>query len=203
MLAFCSIAELGSLRYKSSAKARILIAVELAMIMLATVTIWVAERGYDDWLLIILSIAVPVVAQNISAYYIGRFIMPSVKNNKDPFAEFLRWHNFKSSPKKTLGVIIISSTLAVAVTLPWTLHSPLLITTALISSIATPFGDLLESKMKRLVGVKDSGERLRTGSNLLAVIERSIASHGGFLDRFDSLTFTLALALIPIIVFLI
>jgi phosphatidate cytidylyltransferase len=44
---------------------------------------------------------------------------------------------------------------------------------SLISALAGTFGDLFESKLKRMADVKDSG--------------RIMPGHGGFLDRFDSL----------------
>lgn len=44
-----------------------------------------------------------------------------------------------------------------------------------VAAIAGTFGDLFESKLKRLAGVKDSGSMM--------------PGHGGFLDRFDSILF--------------
>ena len=96
------------------------------------------------------------------AYIVGSLI------GKTPFSSI--------SPKKTwegtaggavLCVAVI--TLALHTRMPW---QHLLAITAICAVVGTA-GDLLESKLKRMAGVKDSGHIM--------------PGHGGFLDRFDSL----------------
>ncbi len=112
------------------------------------------------------------------AYLVGSFI------GKTPLS--------KISPKKTwegtIGGIILciiaigflfSSSFSLLITknpqkeFPFPINNIHWFVIAGISAIAGTFGDLLESKLKRMAGVKDSG--------------RIMPGHGGFLDRFDSL----------------
>lgn len=95
----------------------------------------------------------------------------------------------KISPKKTWEGTIGGIILAVVVVgllakffIPFQYHTPGLVLEienyhwfiiAAIAAVTGTFGDLLESKLKRLAGVKDSGQIM--------------PGHGGFLDRFDSL----------------
>ena len=84
------------------------------------------------------------------------------------------------SPNKTwegtiagiiLSVFIVSMVMAMAMPI----QEKYIFYVSLIAAVAGNFGDLLESKLKRLAGVKDSGSMM--------------PGHGGFLDRFDSILF--------------
>jgi phosphatidate cytidylyltransferase len=99
------------------------------------------------------------------AYIVGSFI------GKTPFSSI--------SPKKTWEGTAGGAILAVLVTTllgyyVFKLNSvTALVVISSTGAIAGTAGDLLESKLKRMAGVKDSG-------NIMP-------GHGGFLDRFDSL----------------
>jgi phosphatidate cytidylyltransferase len=86
----------------------------------------------------------------------------------------------KVSPKKTWEGTIGGAILAVVVMsllAHYTGRLPV-VHTAIIAALAATagtYGDLFESKLKRMAGVKDSGTIM--------------PGHGGFLDRFDSLLF--------------
>lgn len=99
------------------------------------------------------------------AYVVGSFI------GKTPLSPV--------SPKKTwegtIGGIMLC--IMVVTLIGWWAGIPVqhAIAIAGLASISGTFGDLFESKLKRLAGVKDSGNVM--------------PGHGGFLDRFDSLLF--------------
>ena len=116
---------------------------------------------------LIIFIIVSIWINDTMAYIVGSFI------GKTPFS--------KISPKKTWEGTIGGIVLCIAVmsllgkyiyvfkdveTRHWIIISAL-------CAVAGTFGDLLESKLKRMAGIKDSGSFM--------------PGHGGFLDRFDSL----------------
>ncbi len=101
----------------------------------------------------------------------------------------------KISPKKTwegtIGGIVLSVAIAWIVGV-YILHygsfSYQLMIIAGIASLAGIFGDLLESKLKRLAAVKDSGTLM--------------PGHGGFLDRFDSMLLAIPFVWLYVVLFI-
>ena len=130
-------------------------------------------------LLIIISIWI----NDTMAYIVGSLI------GKTPLS--------KISPKKTwegtIGGIILSVIVIGLVTYFTVINSMWAAVTVIllagIASIAGTFGDLLESKLKRMADVKDSGSFM--------------PGHGGFLDRFDSLLLSTPAVWIFVMLFLI
>lgn len=115
------------------------------------------------WMLPVLLIA-SIWINDTMAYIVGSFI------GKTPFSPV--------SPKKTWEGTIGGALLAVLiVTLTgyYAMHFSVkvLLMISITAAVTGTIGDLLESKLKRLAGVKDSGSIM--------------PGHGGFLDRFDSL----------------
>lgn len=118
---------------------------------------------YFPWILPVLLIA-SIWINDTMAYVVGSFI------GKTPLSSI--------SPKKTWEGTVGGALLAVAaVTLTgyyaWGFPVKALLIISLTAAIFGTLGDLFESKLKRLAGVKDSGQIM--------------PGHGGFLDRFDSL----------------
>lgn len=126
-------------------------------------------------LYLFLFILLVVMSTDIGAYFIGskigkRKLAPTISPNK--------------TLEGSLGGVIVSFIVA-AVYLRFnhfTYTYGTMLFMAIILSVTGQFGDLIESAFKRHFGVKDSGHL--------------IPGHGGILDRFDSVLFTLTMALL-------
>lgn len=127
------------------------------------------EAPSGGWLYIML-LLIMVWCYDIGAYLIGsRF-------GRHPFAPSI-------SPRKSVeGVVggfiftLIGANLT-PIWVNWVAWIPHIVTLSLLVATAVQLGDLFESKLKRVAGVKDSGSLF--------------PGHGGMLDRIDGLLFAL------------
>ena len=125
---------------------------------------WASVSGTTEYYVLPMLVIVSIWINDTMAYVVGSFI------GKTPLSVV--------SPKKTWEGTIGGALLAVlAVVLLGKMLTGLSYQTLIIVSataaITGTIGDLIESKFKRMAGIKDSG-------NILP-------GHGGFFDRFDSL----------------
>ena len=131
---------------------------------------FVALRGLDDgrnWVFLALF---TTFGSDTTAFFIGRVwgrhhLAPSISPGKTR----------EGAIAGILGAIIVSLlfTLPTPLSLPLSYGQAILL--GLLISIFGQLGDLVESLLKRNMGVKDSG--------------RLLPGHGGFLDRIDSVVF--------------
>lgn len=122
---------------------------------------------FMDWsfsipLLVIASIWINDTMAYIVGSFIGRTPLSPISPNKT-------WEG-------TIAGIVISVLLVTKVLGIWIpIQEKYIFIISITACVAGTFGDLFESKLKRLAGVKDSGKMM--------------PGHGGFLDRFDSILF--------------
>lgn len=124
---------------------------------------------YRSWFFPVVIIA-SIWINDTMAYIVGSLI------GKRPLS--------KISPRKTwegtIGGIILSGGVGFLIPFIFNIRQldPLTgMIIALSAAVTGTFGDLFESKLKRMAGVKDSGTMM--------------PGHGGFMDRFDSLLFAI------------
>ena len=126
-----------------------------------------ALRGISEagvwWLLLGI---LTVYAADTGAYAVGRLL------GRHPMAPNISpGKNWEGAAGGMAGAALAATALALLTPLPLQVWQSAAI--GVILGVAAPAGDLLESKAKRLAGVKDSG--------------RLFPGHGGMLDRLDSL----------------
>jgi phosphatidate cytidylyltransferase len=135
-------------------------------------------RALDSGAELILLTLVSVWAMDVLAYLVGSAIgthrlAPRISPKKS-------WEGFLAGAAGTVAVWTAGWYFLKPETIVRSGQPPLLwqspwwfVLTGVVVALAAVFGDLAESRLKRAVGVKDSGTLL--------------PGHGGFLDRFDSL----------------
>jgi len=112
------------------------------------------------WLVFIIAMSTDTFAY-FSGYFFGsRKLIPKVSPNK----------TIEGSIGGIIGCIILTVIFTYIINPSYIYHSVIL---AILGSIFSQIGDLIASKIKRYVGIKDFG--------------KLIPGHGGIVDRFDSI----------------
>ena len=129
----------------------------------ALALLWIRDRSGSDGLSLLLWVFLVTWATEIGAYFAGR------RFGKRKLAASI-------SPNKTIEGLLGGIAAAALFGGAWVWANqlnPVLLALAPLFAIAAQAGDLFESRMKRMAGVKDSGDWL--------------PGHGGLLDRLDGL----------------
>lgn len=153
-------------------------AYQLAILIVAIAACFFVSR--DDLALVVGT----SMASDVGAYAIGSLC----GRHK---VKFLHKISAKKSYEGFLGGIIVGAAAAsLLVYLLGMTFSPAIIAYICVGGFVASVGDLLGSACKRQLGVKDSGEVLAQ-DGFFAIMEAPLKGHGGYLDRFDSISLNL------------
>ncbi len=135
---------------------------------------WVNQMTQKE----IIFIAIVIVLNDTMAYFGGKYVNLGFKKQLFP----------KISPKKTIAGLVYGLVFATIGAMLFNYFIPIygMTKSALLGFILALFGvagDFVESKFKRVNGIKDSGQNMWTG--------RLLKGHGGFFDRFDAISMAL------------
>ncbi|HYE55845.1 MAG TPA: phosphatidate cytidylyltransferase [Chitinophagaceae bacterium] len=137
-----------------------------------------AETWFQSWMWFMPAIVIATMWVNDTmAYIVGSLIG---KRQLSPISPKKTWEG-------TIGGIILAAVIVGLLLNTKVENAVVAFLVPLLMAIAGTVGDLFESKLKRLAGVKDSGSIM--------------PGHGGFLDRFDSLLFAAPAAWIILTVY--
>ena len=140
---------------------------------------YLSFRQYDVLPILVALTMLSVAVADVAAYFAGRFFGKSLGMKLFGDKYLLAP---KTSPKKTKvgalgGVIFGTAVFAISLHVAFNISYAISILIGLVCILVSIAGDLLESKAKRSVGEKDSGNKFT---------RTLLKGHGGFWDRFDS-----------------
>lgn len=155
------------------------------LVLLWSFGVVIISGAFDAWS--IFAVLLSACLNDVGAYFVGREF-GTLFIEKRPFPVI--------SPKKSWEGVIggaVISIAAVFILMLFRGFSIKLLVLALFGWLVADIGDIVASYLKRLLGLKDSGEQLQKTPGL-QILEAPLQTHGGYLDRIDSiaavLTFT-------------
>jgi CDP-diglyceride synthetase len=161
----------------------------------------VADARVPNYVAIIVWVLISsIVLENTIALFVGKsWTRYCEKKHVEPWRMYRKYSPNKTVAGSVSGVV---GGIAIGYALVLVLHcfahmSAEVFDTLTVLSFTTPilseFGDWVESRMKRKVGVKDSNDKIleETRHGALWHFEKALGGHGGFVDRTDSLFMSL------------
>ena len=158
------------------------VVIQAVLVYVGIVSLMILLDKSKPWAVVL---AVAIIVTDIGAFTVGRLVSGRVKRPPRKFSV--------NSPNKTwagvIGGCLIAGVATAVLTAALGLAAhPLAYGVALAAPVVAVWGDLFESRLKRVVGIKDTS--------------RILGPHGGMLDRLDSVVAVFAIMGLPLAVLL-